>query len=393
MSELADPLTRLTFLPTAMNWRGEWNNAFQYFKNDVATSPTNNASYLLFGATADRGVDPVSNADWFQVFPHTTGLEGLTAGNGISIAPVPSANNPTISNSGVRSLTANTGLSTFGGQQPLVFNTGVLGIVADPSSTSGLSWTPSTSTLLNAGLVSAFTLGITNSGTPQTQVWSNAGIIGLTAGTNISVSVDSSGTATIGNTGILALNAGANITRGGNTATPTITLNNIDVNTLLSPTAGMTPNPIAGFPLPLPPLPLGTGFVPVSLPVGNPLVPMLTNPPSDPNPTWVFDFGGWWVESPAVQGISLGLIMGFRDNATAGGPYNYLSDYNVWMSEGFSGQLARANGGLVVAPLHSLRSAGFKTITDVAILNQTGNPLTLQSWSPVLATYYANYSV
>jgi len=375
-----------------MNWRGEWNNASQYYKNDVALSPTNNASYLLFGAIADRGVDPVSNADWFQVFPHTTGLEGLTAGNGISIAPVPSANNPTISNSGVQSITANTGLSW---SSPTLTNTGVLGIVANPSSISGLSWDASSSTLLNTGLLSALRVGITNTGTTQNQVWSNAGISGLNAGANISVSVDSSGTATIGNTGVLNIVAGSNIVRGGGAGgTTTLSLKNIDVNTLLSPTAGMSPNPVAGFPLPLPPVSTGAGFVPVSLPVGNSLIPMLTNPPPDPNPTWVFDFTGWWVSSSNVLGITLGIIMGLRDASSSGGPYDYLADYNVLMRSGLAGGIsATANGGLVVAPLHDLRSAGLKTITDVFIYNQTGFPLTLHSWSPVLATYYPNYSI
>jgi hypothetical protein len=388
MNELLDPLTRLSFLPTAMNWRGEWNNASQYFKNDVALSPTNNASYLLFGATTNRGDDPAFNADWFQVFPHTTGLEGLVAGNGISVAPVPSIDNPTISNSGVQSITANTGLSW---SSPTLTNTGVLGIVADPSSTSGLSWTRSTSTLLNAGVVSAFTLGISNSGTPQNQVWSNQGILALNAGGNISVSVDSSGTATIGNTGILALNGGSNIERSGATATPTLTLKNLDVNTILFPTAGMTPNPIAGFD-PLPPIPLGTGYVPVSLPVGNSLIPMLTTPPNDPNPTWVFDFAGWWVNTASVKGQSLGLILGFNDASTAGGPYTYLAYQNQWLSEGFAGVQCFANCGSVSANIHDLRSAGLKTITDVFVYNQTGDDLALNSWCPVKAQYYPNYS-
>lgn len=388
--ELRDPLTRLSSLPTMMNWRSVWGNADQYYKNDVAVSPTNNASYLLFGATTDAGQDPIGNPAWFELFPHTTGLHQLVAGNGIQITPVPAPDTPTITNTGVRTLQANTGLAW---SSPTLTNTGVLRIVADPSSTSGLYWDASASTLFNVGVLATTRVGFANTGTPQNQVWSNQGITALNAGANISVSVDSSGTATIGNTGVVSLVAGSNIVigNGGTPLSRSITLKNIDTNTILTPTAGMTPQPITGSPLPLPPLPNGAGFVPVSLPVGNSLIPMLTNPPLDPNPTWVFDFGGWWVDAATVQGISLGLIMGLRDTATAGGPYYYLADENVWLSDPL-GARAGANCGLMIAPLHDIRSAGLQTITDVFLYNQTGNFLTLTSWSPVQATYYANYS-
>lgn len=391
MSELTDPFTRLQVLPTAMAWRGVWNNADQYYKNDVVLSPTNNATYLLFGATTDRGSDPVSNADWFEVFPHTTGLEGLVAGVGIQITPVPSANNPTITNTGVRTMTANTGLA-WNGITNTITNTGLLGIRTDPSSTTGLFWDASASTLYNAGVVSAFRIGINNTGTPQNQVWENAGIVALNGSANISVSNDPSGNATVGNTGIINIIAGSNIFKSGTPNNPSLSVRGIDITTLLIPTGGMTPNPIAGVPAPNP---FNKGYIPVSLAPTSILQQQLLNPPLDPNPTWVFDFTGWWVDYPQVQGISLGLFVGFRDNITAGGPYEVFSYDNEYLNEPTpSGTIQGfANCGMVPISLHSFRSAGLQTITDVFILNQTGYALTLVSWESVKANYYPVFSV
>lgn len=389
MSELVDPFTRLSFLPTAMAWRGVWNNSDQYFKNDVVLSPTNNATYLLFGTTADRGVDPVVNLNWFEVFPHTTGLEGIQGGNGIQVAPVPSANNPTITNTGVRTMTANTGLA-WNGTTNTITNLGLLGITTDPSSTTGLFWDASSSTLFNAGLVGAFTLGITNTGTPQDQVWSNAGITALNAGANIAVST-SNGTSQITNTGVLNIIAGSNIFKSGTPTQPSLSLRGVDITTLLVPTAGMTPNPIAGVPTSAP---TPFGLIPVSLPPTSTLLAQLLTPPLDPNPTWVFDFGGWWVDFPSVQGISLGLIVGLYDNATAGGPYSVYAPYgNQWLQEPTGGVIQGfAPIGSVPIPLSSIRSAGLRTITHIAIGNQTGFALTLVSTDAVKANYYPTAS-
>ena len=411
LNDLLDPLTRLNVLPTFMNWRGAWGNADQYYKNDVAISPSNGATYILFGKTADAGQDPIGNPAWFELFPHTTGLDSLVAGNGISIAPVPSANNPTISNSGVQSITANSGLFTFGGPNPLVFNTGLLGIVADPSSITGLSWDASSSTLLNAGVLSTFRVGIANSGTAQNQVWSNQGITNLTGSGNVSVAVDASGTATITNTGVVSLAVGAGLTNSGPPTAPTIGLAGSDIATILHPTA---PPSSLSIPYTLPIYSYASQ--PVSLNPNSLLAKQLqTHTASGTNPTWIFDFTPYWFtwnDAPLPLQLNINNVnIAFVDTTTAGGPFVYA------VGSAFAGVVAlpasytspsplipnvqplRANMSFLAISTSDMFDAGLQTINQIWIQNGIGRTapvdpdynLTIDAWGDIEARFYPDF--
>lgn len=385
MNELSDPLTRLAVLPTAMNWRGVWGNADQYYKNDVAISPTNNASYILFGQTADAGQDPIGNPAWFELFPHTTGLHQLVAGNGIQITPVPGPATPTLTNTGVRTLLANTGLGTFGGQTPLVFNTGVLGIVTDPS--VGLSWDVSTSTLLNEGVVGTSRVGITNTGSPQNQVLESLGILGINGSANVAVSVGS-GIATLTNTGVTQLRAGAGIDIDGNPSNPTVTTLGGARTSVLASTGPPVPNPI----------PINVeGIAPVA---ASPYLiqTLVTPPPSSPNPYWLFDFTGWWVSFGTLPGPTQLIRVKLRDTTTPGGPYTYTSTANTGSGEVDLNDLLTpprlgfANLGWIFAPLQGLRAAGLQTIDEVVIVSSTASLFQVNGGGEIKCLFFPNYS-
>jgi len=38
---ITNPLDQLQYLPNLLNWKGTWNNATQYYKNDLAVDSSN----------------------------------------------------------------------------------------------------------------------------------------------------------------------------------------------------------------------------------------------------------------------------------------------------------------------------------------------------------------
>lgn len=78
LESLVNPLERIVFLPTSMNYRDDgaggivWDIANQYYVGDVVTSSVDGYAYVYTGATTGRttvlgGVDPSLSVDWVRL--------------------------------------------------------------------------------------------------------------------------------------------------------------------------------------------------------------------------------------------------------------------------------------------------------------------------------------
>jgi hypothetical protein len=176
-----------------------------------------------------------------------TGVQSVNAGTGISST---GGNNPIVGNTGVVSVTAGAGISTdFPQGNITITNTGVQGVTAgtgiaidntnpqnpvisstDVSSVTagaGISVTgsPSTPTVANTGVLSLIATAPLNvSAATGVITLKNNGIVGVTAGTGISVG--SGQNPVITNTGVTGITAGTGITSTGGT-NPTIANNGV----------------------------------------------------------------------------------------------------------------------------------------------------------------------
>lgn len=164
LNPLDNPLERLASLPNTMNWRGGWLATEQYYLNDVVVSPVNLASYILNGKTALlNGGDPTTNPDWIELSNTATGVLQVNAGIGLV-----NTNTPTIvdlENTGIITITAgNAGIGVANGSGPpyplntVISNTGVLSLTPNPLVGSGISVSANTGAIqiANTGI-----LGIT----------------------------------------------------------------------------------------------------------------------------------------------------------------------------------------------------------------------------------------
>ena len=166
-----------------------------------------------------------------------TGVLSITAGSGITSS---GGQNPTITNNGIISVTAGSGLSSTGGKNPtinlLVAEASGIRVNPDPDKNylqlqhgEGLDVTiesDGSGTLVNSGVLSVTaTAGIgisVNNTDPQNPILTNTGIRALIAGTGISSS--GSSIPTISNTGVLSVVAGTGLTSTGG-QNPTLGLN------------------------------------------------------------------------------------------------------------------------------------------------------------------------
>lgn len=229
---LQNPYERLQVLPTTMNWRGAWLVTQTYFKNDVVISPANGASYILANQTAlNGGPDPSLNAEFVELSPLSTGVQGITAGTAIGVDNT-NPSNPVISNNGVRTVNGDgvtvvvdntdpnnpvissnsiTVLQAGGGitvdntnpQIPVIGNSGVRQILAADASVN-ISNPTGIVTISANGLVSVTEgVGIQITGTPQNPEIASTGVLTLLAGEGIQ---SSGGTnPTVNNTGVLSV--------------------------------------------------------------------------------------------------------------------------------------------------------------------------------------------
>jgi len=401
---LTNPLEQLAVLPNLMNYKGAWNNAVQYYKNDLVVDSNNGATYILTGAVTDLGGnDPISNSAWFELMPHVTSVDGFSAGNGIGLTPP--ATNPTITNTGVRTFAAANGCgAAVIGQVAELFNTGLLGMVSGTGISHELS--NGTLTILNNGVVGAIRVGLGNTGTPQQLQLTNLGVNSIGAGDPfIAVSLpDPSGNVSIANQGLLSLSSGNGVIINGAYTRQVSAFPSAPVLDVLSVLGTMVPNPVVWADV----VPRPFGLIPVDLDPNSFLAYQLTNGSADPNPTWVFDLTGLWIEmvsgSAGIFGPFADVPVALVDDVTSGGPHTYFGSTGA--GGGLNGNLCfepnnifQANLGRVIAKLSDLRSDGLQTISKLRVINtlapsgaSPSSPLFIRviSYGPIQLHYYPN---
>jgi len=211
--ELATPLQRLNALPTAVNWRGVWNEDIEFYKNDIVISPLTSGSYINISASsATRGQgDPSTNpADWYIFGEGAAGVQEIQGSEYITVGPTTT---PEITNNGVREMAIGQNLNNLGTQNdPILEDLGITNII--PVS-PGITYDGDT--LSNSGLIylSAGNSGITVDGTTEVSL-ACAGILSMTA-LNSTITVGAGLTPLITNNGLLSVTALSGLT---NTGTP-----------------------------------------------------------------------------------------------------------------------------------------------------------------------------
>lgn len=211
--ELATPLQRLNALPTAVNWRGVWNEDIEFYKNDIVISPITSGSFINISASsATRGQgDPSTNpADWYIFGEGAPGVQEIQGSEYITVGPTTT---PEITNNGVREMAIGQNLNNLGTQNdPILEDLGITNII--PVS-PGITYDGDT--LSNSGLIylSAGNSGITVDGTTEVSL-ACAGILSMTA-LNPTITVGAGLTPLITNNGLLSVTALSGLT---NTGTP-----------------------------------------------------------------------------------------------------------------------------------------------------------------------------
>lgn len=390
------PLERLGLLPNGMNWRGGWDATTQYYQNDVVTSPSNLASYILDGPTALLGgVDPSLNPDWIELSATTTGVIQVNAGAGITIGGT--ATVPIVENDGILTITSgNAGIQVVGGSgvpplNAIISNTGLLGV----QNGLGINITgPVNNPFINNNGVRTLTAGngiTVNNADPNNPVVINGGVTSIINGGGLTVTNPTGPIVTITNEAVLTVVAGTGITVNNTdpqnpivtaTAAPPVISkfnlgNNISFgsNTQIVPSLGS----------------LSIQFALQGLFIGN----AFTNGTADPNGTFVFDFSGWCFTSPVSPATGAGATIDytFEDSGTS-------TSYLVPLGEGGEtlvlgsaspSQLCIVPFPRLVIPLASIRAAGLTNITSLTITNNTSIALAISGVpNTMVATYYPN---
>ena len=210
-NELRNPLERLAVLPNMMSWRGEWNIDDEYYQNNVVTDPINTGSYIYTGfSAAIRGGDPPSQVigpSIWTAFGSTVaaGVQLLKEGEGILIDG--SDTIPTVSNTGVLTVSTDGGLQNIGTNQFPVLTLGNafsqvqggLGITIDNTN-------PNQPKIDNSGVLNIFPgAGISVTGQNDLTV-ANTGVVSISVAPGTALTITNPGqNPTINNTGLASI--------------------------------------------------------------------------------------------------------------------------------------------------------------------------------------------
>lgn len=210
-NELRNPLERLAVLPNMMSWRGEWNIDDEYYQNNVVTDPINTGSYIYTGfSAAIRGGDPPSQVigpSIWTAFGSTVaaGVQQLKEGEGILIDG--SDTIPTVSNTGVLTVSTDGGLQNIGTNQFPVLTLGNalsqvqggLGITIDNTN-------PNQPKIDNSGVLNIFPgAGISVTGQNDLTV-ANTGVVSISVAPGTALTITNPGqNPTINNTGLASI--------------------------------------------------------------------------------------------------------------------------------------------------------------------------------------------
>jgi hypothetical protein len=210
--DLSSPLARYNALPTAVNWRGVWDEDTEYYKNDIVFSPLTSGSYINISAsTSTRGQgDPSTNAaDWYIFGEGAGGVQEIQGTEYITVGPTTT---PSITNNGVCEIAVGQNLNNLGSQNdPILEDLGLLNVAAS----SGISFVGNK--INNTGVTRLIegNSGLLVDGTTNISL-SCSGVLQMTA-LNPSITVGAGLTPLITNNGLLSIIAGTRIV---NSSTP-----------------------------------------------------------------------------------------------------------------------------------------------------------------------------
>jgi hypothetical protein len=401
LTPLDNPLERLGVNPNGMNWRGLWTATEQYFLNDVAVSPMNNASYILNGKTAllDGG-DPSLNPDWIELSATTTGVASVNAGVGIAMTGT--GTNPIVNNTGVITITAGTGLNNTGtATNPILNSTGVIAPIAGAG--IQITGTATNPIITNSGIrtiVGGAGLSVSTGNNPSIV---NTGILSLTAGSGLASSGGQNPTLT--NSGVLSFTAGTGLANTGTATNPVVDntgILSITAGTGIASTGGQNPTLSATiFPRLSRIVVFNVGFF-----GANPMDTITSGPPNnitisqcglgtkigqdfangvpDPDGTWLVDFSPLkFINIAGAFTPPASLTITLVDSSTGGGPYSYLMSNAEGGSvlalaqtpangSGIAGNAQPFGFGLVAFNINAIRASGLRQLNEIHITNNTG---------------------
>jgi hypothetical protein len=301
--DLADPLSRLNALPTAVNWRGLWDATTLYYRNDIVVSPITAGSYIniIPSTTILGGADPSINVvAWYAFGLGANGVQEITGSEYITVGPT---STPTITNNGVVNLILAPGKNlnnvTGDPQFPVLEDTGVTTVLGNP----GILVSPGSPGPIidNTGVVNLVTspaFGFTTGSNINNVSLFYTGILSVNNPPNSGITVGTGLSPIITNTGLLSLNVGTGLSNISTPQTPDIkNLGVVDISG-----SGIT---VTGFPA----IKLSTTHPSVSL-IGSITTPMVPNPtlpnsPTIPNPPGRIPItqtpGTFWATSIATR--------------------------------------------------------------------------------------------
>jgi hypothetical protein len=269
--DLADPLSRLNALPTAVNWRGLWDATTLYYRNDIVVSPITSGSYIniIPSTTILGGADPSINVvAWYAFGLGANGVQEITGSEYITVGPT---STPTITNNGVVNLILAPGKNlnnvTGDPQFPVLEDTGVTTVLGNP----GILVSPGSPGPIidNTGVVNLVTspaFGFTTGSNINNISLFYTGILSVNNPPNSGITVGTGLSPIVTNTGLLSLNVGTGLSNISTPQTPDIkNLGVVDISG-----SGIT---VTGFPT----VRLSTTHPSVSL-VGTITGPMVPNP-------------------------------------------------------------------------------------------------------------------
>jgi hypothetical protein len=412
---LQSPFERLSVLPTTVSWRGTWVNTETYFKNDVAVSPVNGASYILTGTTSVNAgsSDPSASGLWSQFSNTSTGIETITG-----LAPGISVDNtnplqPIISNTGV--LTVAAGAAVFvdntDPQNPVV-NSSAIASLAEGAGIS-IGGTPQVPIITNTGVRSIIQgLGISVSNPTGDVTIGNTGLISVVQGVGMDIDQTNPSNPVISNGGVISLATGSGLASTGG-VNPTIS--NVGVLSVIPLDSSIIVdntdprNPVISSEAPLISIfSLSTDYSSVS-----PILPGsvgtlgLTGSTTGifgqyvlsgaPNAQGIFmvdlsTLNLLFVGNPGSQVTSTPFSIVYRDTVTVGGPYTYTSSTfpsNYFLS---LGQLLplQATLGQSYFNVAAARATGMRVVSFIEVQNNTNATAVVGSSGPLYAVYYPN---
>jgi hypothetical protein len=355
---LDTPFERLAILPTTMSWRGGWSVSQQYFKNDVVVSAINFATYILTTTSVAGGLDPsLSTGEWVELSSPNTAVNSVRAGVGISVA---GSTNPVITNTGVLTATAGSGIVNTGTANNVILeNTGVI--------------------TLQQGS------GILITGPSQLPTITNNGVRQIQQGSGILIDRTNPNIPSISNNGVLTVNQGAGITVNNTDPRNPIVSASVGFTSLITGTVGNQNIPF------LAPSPCVAGGQATFFVVTSGLFAsyLATGPPT-PNGVFLINFTGYNLFFTNVGGsptVGQNLVsIGFFDSALN---KTYTAGQTVGLATGAVYPI-NATIPLCVFNVTAARTAGLRTLDQIVLTNNTLSPFVCPSANAITAVYYPN---